>query len=182
MESNINKKRGLILVGHGGIPSDCPTELTQKFMALHKKRQSQGLSATQLEVELESKIRSWPRTPETDPYKAGLESLAAYLGVLLSDWSLKTAYNEFCAPSISEATEQLISEGSKEIVLITTMVTPGGSHSEKEIPEEVAKLNDEFPEISISYAWPFDLNKVAELLASHVTKFSSPALLTTEDI
>jgi len=182
MENNFKKKRGLILVGHGGIPSDCPTELIQSFMALHKKSHSQGLPPTQLELELESKIRSWPRTPETDPYKAGLESLASYLGVLLSEWSLKTAYNEFCAPSISEAAEQLISEGSKEIVLITTMVTPGGSHSEKEIPEEVAKLNDQFPEIAISYAWPYDLNKVAELLASHVTNFSYQSCLTTENI
>lgn len=178
----MKKKKGLVLVGHGGIPSDCPGEITQKFMTLHKKRLAKGLPATQLEIELEEKIRTWPRTATTDPYKAGLESLAAQLTVLLPDWSLKTAYNEFCAPSINRAVEVLISEGSQEVTLITTMVTPGGSHSEKEIPEEVEKLQAEFPEIAINYAWPFDLKKIAELFAAHVKSFERPVALTTESM
>ena len=178
--NNIQNQKGLILVGHGGIPTDCPDELIQKFMALHKKRTAQGLPATKMELELERTIRLWPRDAETDPYKAGLESLASHLANLLAGWTLKTAYNEFCAPSIREAVESLVNDDVKEIVLVTTMLTPGGSHSEKEIPEEVAKLQNQFKDVSIYYAWPFNLEKVAELLAAHVANFPKPTALTSE--
>ena len=167
------EKKGLILVGHGGIPTDCPEEIIQNFMALHKKRIAKGLSATKYELELEKTIRTWPRTPETDPYKAGLESLVNHLTPLLNGWVLKAAYNEFCEPSITEAVEIFIQEGIDKIFLTTTMFTPGGSHSEKEIPDEVEKLRSQFPEIEINYAWPFDLDKVAGLLAQHITSFSN---------
>tara|TARA_B100000686_G_scaffold345364_1_gene429829 strand:- start:2366 stop:2896 length:531 start_codon:yes stop_codon:yes gene_type:complete len=172
MSINLQNKKGLILVGHGGIPSDCPSELIQNFMALHKKREAQGVPPTKLELGLEKKIRSWPRTSETDPYQAGLESLACHLLPLLEGWSLKTAYNEFCEPSIEEAAENLISDGVKEIFLVTTMITPGGSHSELEIPAEVEKIRNKYPSIKINYAWPFDLNKVASLISDQVKSFS----------
>ena len=93
---------------------------------------------------------------------------------------MKTAYNDFCAPSIREAVENLVNDDVKEIVLVTTMLTPGGSHSEKEIPEEVAKLQNQFKDVSIYYAWPFNLEKVAELLALHATNFPKPTALTSE--
>ena len=35
MKSN---KRAVILVGHGGLPSDIPSEIVEKFMRLHKAR------------------------------------------------------------------------------------------------------------------------------------------------
>jgi len=34
--------------------------------------------------------------------------------------------------------------GFEDIILTTTMFTPGGSHSDKEIPEEVEKLRQQF--------------------------------------
>ena len=165
-------KKAVILVGHGGIPTDCPNELVQKFMILHKKRTSNDLPPTILEMELEEDIRNWPRTPETDPYKAGLELLASQLEPLLENWTLRTAYNEFCSPSIEKEVKRLVEDGVDEILLVTTMLTPGGSHSEKEIPAEVTKLRDQFTNIEINYAWPFDLENVAKLLANHVKSFS----------
>ena len=31
-------KRAVILIGHGGLPSDIPSEIIEKFMRLHKAR------------------------------------------------------------------------------------------------------------------------------------------------
>jgi sirohydrochlorin cobaltochelatase len=171
--SNLINKKAVILVGHGGLPSDCPGELVQKFMTLHKRRVAQGLPASKEEIEIDGTIRYWPRTPDTDPYKAGLEQLASNLTSLLEGAELRTAYNEFCAPSIEVAVKELAEEGYEDILLTTTMLTPGGSHSEKEIPEEVEKLRSEYPDIQINYAWPFDLVKVAGLLAKHLNGFSN---------
>lgn len=60
------------------------------------------------EDELETKIRRWPRTPETDPYQTGLESVAARLRAKLSDVLFAVAYDEFCAPTLEESVEDLI--------------------------------------------------------------------------
>ena len=49
------------------------------------------------EMELDTKIRQWPRTPETDPYQSGLEAVAAQLHANLGDVLFAVAYNEFCA-------------------------------------------------------------------------------------
>jgi sirohydrochlorin cobaltochelatase len=49
------------------------------------------------------------------------------------------------------------------------MLTPGGVHSEIEIPETIAALRRRFPNASIDYAWPFDPHTVATLLAAQVS-------------
>ncbi|MBH0197829.1 MAG: hypothetical protein HP497_00200 [Nitrospira sp.] len=49
--------------------------------------------------------------------------------------------------------------------MATTMLTPGGSHSEVEIPETLARLRPRHPGIDLCYAWPFDLQLVAKTLA-----------------
>lgn len=113
---------------------------------------------------LDHEVRRWPRTKENDPYAAGIEALAAKLRPRVG--RLVVAYNEFCAPSIPEAVEALVADGVEHVTLITTMVTPGGVHAEVEIPEEVEELRARFPHVRIAFAWPFDLDAVADLLAS----------------
>jgi len=65
-------KRAVILVGHGGLPSDIPSEIVEKFMRLHKARMKTKGEATTQEVNLDNTIRRWKRNPETDPYRSGL--------------------------------------------------------------------------------------------------------------
>ena len=77
----------------------------------------------------------------------------------------------FAPPTLSEAIEQQIADGAKEITVISTMFTPGGSHSEYEIPEEMAELRQKYPYVTLTYAWPFDLDKVAEMLCEHLDQF-----------
>ena len=82
------------------------------------------------------------------------------------------AYNEFCAPTLEESVELLIKQGATHITVTTTMFTPGGSHSEVEIPEILDQLRPQYPEVDLRYAWPFDLDSVANTLAEQVRRFS----------
>ena len=133
-------KQAVILIGHGGLPNDIPKEVVEDFMKIHKQRIRRGTPITSEEKDLETTIRNWERTPESDPYKIGLEKLADHLDPRLDGYILKTAYNEFCFPSIEQAADQLAEENITKVILITTMITPGGLHSEREITEEVEAL------------------------------------------
>jgi sirohydrochlorin cobaltochelatase len=52
------------------------------------------------------------------------------------------------------------------------MFTPGGSHSEIEIPEIIEQLKKEYPGVRLRYAWPFDLSVVAKLLHEQADRFA----------
>ena len=172
-----NTKKAVLLVGHGGLPSDIPSEIVEKFMRAHKTRIKAGGPITEQEVELDTTIRKWQRTPESDPYKSGLESLASHMEPMLKGYELKTAYNEFCYPAIEDAVDELVKENVSEIVIVTTMITRGGSHSENEIPEELQTLRLKHPNIEIQYAWPFSMDAFALFLTDHIKTFNpAPSL------
>ena len=164
--------KGVILVGHGGIPTDCPQELVTRLKRLEAQRRAAKQPPSQEEMELDAKIRRWPRTRETDPYQWGLEAVAAELKPKLNGVLFAVAYNEFCAPTLEESVEELIRQGATHITVVTTMFTPGGSHSEVEIPEILDHLQPQHPGVELRYAWPFDLQDVANTLAQQVKRFS----------
>ncbi len=164
-------QKAVILVGHGGLPKDCPREMIQQFKQLERERKISGKPASPRERDLEKSIREWPRTPETDPYKAGLEQLAERLEPLLEGAPLVLAYNEFCAPTVEDAVADLATRGVSRITVVPTMLTPGGSHSEIEIPEILDDLRARHPALEIRYAWPTDLGLLAGMLADHLKKF-----------
>lgn len=164
--------RGIVLVGHGGIPKDYPSELVTKLKRLEAQRRAAGMSMSTEEHELDTKIRRWPRTAATDPYRFGLETVAAALRPQLDGALLALAYNEFCAPTLEESVEELIKKGATHITVTTTMFTPGGAHSDVEIPEILDSLRPRHPEIELRYAWPFDLQLIAKILAEQVRRFS----------
>ena len=166
------QERGVILVGHGGIPKGCPQELVTTLKRLEAQRRATKQPPSQEERELDTKIRQWPRTAETDPYQAGLETVAACLRAQLDGALFAVAYNEFCAPTLEESVDALIKQGATHITVTTTMFTPGGSHSEVEIPEILDQLRPQYPGVELRYAWPFDLQSVANTLAKQIRRFS----------
>jgi sirohydrochlorin ferrochelatase len=161
-------KNAVILVGHGGVPTDCPYELVMRLKGLEAQRQAAGRAPSAEEVDLDARIRHRPRTPQTDPYRAGLEALATALRPLLNGAPLVIAYNEFCTPTLEEAAAALIAAGTTSIVVIPSMLTPGGVHSEIEIPETLDRLRQRYTDIEMRYAWPVDLSLVARMLADQL--------------
>ena len=159
----------VILVGHGGLPSDIPEKLVSELKRLEGQRRAAGQAEmSEREAAIDAQVRNWPRTKESDPYRAGLEAVAARLAPLIGERHLAVAYNEFCAPSVEDAIEQVVNDGANSIVLLSTMFTPGGSHSELEIPEIVEAAARQHPQVDIRYAWPYDLDRVAEFLSAHL--------------
>jgi sirohydrochlorin cobaltochelatase len=169
----VTQKQGVVLVGHGGIPKDCPQNLVMRLKQLEAQRRSAKQPPSAEELELDMKIRRWPRTPLTDPYQSGLQAVATRLQPHLNSVLFGLAYNEFCAPSLEEAVEHLIEQGATEITVATTMLTPGGSHSEIEIPDILERLRPKHPGVALRYAWPFDLELVANTLAEQIRRFST---------
>ena len=164
--------KGVVLVGHGGIPKDCPQDLVTKLKRLEAQRRAAKQQPSQEEVELDQKIRRWPRTKETDPYHSGLEAVGAMLQPYLNGVLFAMAYNEFCAPTLEEAVEDLVKQGATSITVLTTMFTPGGSHSEVEIPEILDHLRPLYPTVELRYAWPFDLQLIAKTLSEQLRRWS----------
>ena len=165
--------RGVLLVGHGAIPTDYPRELVTKLKTLEARRRASGTEPTPEEMDLDRRIRQWPRTSHTDPYQAGFEALATHLSACLHAERFAIAYNEFCAPTVEEALQAMIEDGIMTITVVPSMLTPGGSHSEIEIPESLNRLRARFPHVEIRYAWPFDLSAVAAMLASQLQRFDA---------
>ncbi len=164
-------RRGVILVGHGGRPKGCPPDVVSTLKRLEAQRRAAKQPPSAEEIELDMKIRRWPRTSATDPYQAGLEAVAAQLREHVGEVLFAVAYNEFCAPTLEESVEHLVKQGATHIIVTTTMFTPGGSHSEVEIPEILDQLRPQYPEVQLRYAWPFDLILVAKTLADQIKRF-----------
>jgi sirohydrochlorin cobaltochelatase len=160
------------LVGHGGIPKDCPQELVTRLKRLEAQRRAAHQPPSSEELELDRKIRRWPRTTVADPYQSGLEAVGAVLRPHLNGVLFALAYNEFCAPTLEEAVEDLVGKGATHITVVTTMFTPGGSHSEVEIPEILDHLRPQYPGVELRYAWPFDLQLIAKTLAEQMKRFA----------
>jgi sirohydrochlorin cobaltochelatase len=156
----------VVLVGHGAAAKDCPRELVSRLKALEGARRARREPPSDEERALDARVRGWPRTEETDPYGAGLDVLRAALAARLPGVRVLVAFNELAAPSLEEAIRGVLSEGVRDVYVVTSMPTPGGVHAEVEIPEALDALRAEHPDARITYAWPFDARAVAELFAA----------------
>lgn len=167
----MNDKKAVILIGHGAAATDTPRALVSELKRLEGERQARReMTMSPREAELDKQVREWPRTPENDAYKAGVEQIAAALAPRLQGRRLVVAYNEFCAPSVEDALESLVREGFGVITLISTMYTRGGIHAECEIPGIVLDARKKYPGVSIDYAWPFEAGFIADFLATHLER------------
>ncbi|MFI5349500.1 MAG: sirohydrochlorin chelatase [Elusimicrobiota bacterium] len=172
----MKEKEAVVLIGHGGSASDTPRAVVGELKRLEAERQARrGLEMSPREAELDKQVREWPRTPETDPYKYGVEDIAEALAAKLPGRRLVVAYNEFCAPSVEDAIEGLVSEGCERIFLISTMFTRGGIHAEQDIPAIVAATRRKHPRVAIEYAWPYDADFIADFLAAQLARAVPPA-------
>lgn len=171
MNNKKTSSKAVILAMHGSPPRDFPKRELAEFFDLHMKLENMPQMLSEKEKqrchELEEKIRNWPRTEQNDPFFTSSKQIAALIGDTIN---LKTfvGFNEFCNPSIIEALTTAIAENYTQLFVITPMMTPGGEHSEHDIPHAIEKVKKEHPEVTITYVWPFELQEVAEFLVEQL--------------
>jgi sirohydrochlorin cobaltochelatase len=157
----------VVLAMHGAPPIDFPKKELAEFFGLHIKEEKvpklvTGEDKARCE-QLEEKMRNWPRTKENDPFYVHSYEIANIIEER-TGYETIVGFNEFCCPKLSVALEQAFACGPKKVVVITPMMTMGGEHAEKDIPQEIDTIARKFPEITVEYAWPFETSEIANFL------------------
>jgi sirohydrochlorin cobaltochelatase len=165
----------IVLAMHGAPPNDFPQREMAEMFGLHARLEhADGLERATLErrhVELDAKMRSWPRSAQNDPFYVGSQELAKHLNST-TGYDVIVGFNEFCAPSLDDAFDQAATRAIEKIIVITPMVTRGGEHAEVDILSAVRRAQDRYPRIPILYAWPFETSAVAQFLAAQIDRFA----------
>lgn len=164
----------VVLAMHGVPPRDFPKgEMMELFGLHHRLSQASESERNALKSrhdQLEARMRNWPRTPENDPFNAAsLEIARALEEILESDVFI--GFNEFCAPTIEKAIGEAASQSPDKIIVTTPMMTRGGEHSEKDIPQAIQRAQKLYPDVEIVYAWPYEISDVAGFLSKHIKRF-----------
>ena len=162
-------QRILILAMHGTPPRDFPPAEMAEFMRLHAQAEHAplDLSITDRYADLERRLRSWPRTPENDPFHAASHELGNALGDAAGAPVL-VAFNEFCDPTVEAALARAAEGSPEEVIVVTPMLTPGGEHAAHDIPSAIERARRAHPGVRFLYAWPIPLEATAAFLAAHI--------------
>jgi len=167
-------KTVIVLAMHGVPPKDFPPKEMREFFELHGRLEMSPVSPSPVLErrydELGDKIKRWPRTPLNDPYHAASYELAR---ALQNECHITVivGFNEFCSPDIDEAIAQAVTEGADKIIVITSMMTRGGEHAERDIALAVSRARQKFPGVEMIYAWPFETAGIARFLAEHIKRY-----------
>jgi sirohydrochlorin cobaltochelatase len=167
-------KTAILLVMHGVPPNDFPPDELSEFFGLEGRlRRAAPAERAALEKRrqaLEKKMRDWPRTPRNDPFYFASKELAASLG-RAAGLEVRLGFNEFCAPGVETALDGMAAGGAGPLLVVTTMMTRGGEHSETQIRQAIDGARRRYPGTEIIYAWPYETAEVAEFLAAHLRRF-----------
>jgi len=163
-------RRAIVLVGHGGVPADFPREKLARLKALEQARRAAAAEPSTTETALETERRNWPRSRDNDPYVFGLSAIAGAIADAIGDVPVYLAYNEFCAPTLRAAVALAVADGAQSVAVVPSMVTPGGSHAEIEIPAELDAIRSELADVELVYVWPLDVRVMGRALADQVRR------------
>jgi sirohydrochlorin cobaltochelatase len=172
--SEAHEKTIIVLAMHGEPPRDFPKDKFGAFFRLQTRLEFGEALGRELQdefAELDSEMRHWPRTPENDPFYFGSQEMAQHLS-RATGYQVLLGFNEFCAPPLDEAIDEAAARKPSKIIIITPMMTPGGGHSEEDIPALAKQAQERHPDVSIVYAWPFDPSKAAQFLAEQIDRVS----------
>ena len=138
---------------HGGPPSSQgPAHGDHGHGHPHGSAAHEGSGPSRM-AELEHKMRHWPRTPQNDSFFGAAHRLADCLKDATGH-SVVVGFNEFCAPDMDEAFDQAVAQKAQTVVVITPMMTPGGIHSEVDIPQTIQRARQRHSQVRFEYIWP----------------------------
>ncbi|MGE5601505.1 MAG: sirohydrochlorin chelatase [Nitrososphaerales archaeon] len=166
-------RTAVVLVMHGVPPRDFPRREIAELMALRNRLEHGAVPPHERTIaearfaELDAKVRGWPRHAENDAFYMASQQLAIELA-RATGIEVQVGFNEFCAPTVPAALEQAVATGAQKVVVITPMLTPGGEHSEVEIPAQVEEARHRHPGVAFVYAWPYAMSDVAAFLAQRI--------------
>lgn len=172
----LNLRTVIVLAMHGSPPLDFPRGELAEFFGLHMRLELASVPEEQRDVLSERhdylgrKMAEWPRSETNDPFYAASMMLASDLG-RAAGCDVFTGFNEFCAPSLDEALERACTSGAVCVVVVTPMMTGGGEHSERDIPEAIDRARARHEGVRIVYAWPFPSKESAAFLAEQARGF-----------
>jgi sirohydrochlorin cobaltochelatase len=168
-------KTFVILATHGSPPRDFPANELREFFELHV-RFGEGHApespAKKRYQELETRMRDWKRNSQNDPFYVSSLELAKYMEKQLQ-LPVFTAFNEFCAPTISDVLVDAAEQGAERVIVVTSMLTRGGEHAEVDIREAVEKARHDYPEVEFTFAFPFPPKDIARFLSEQVKRIDS---------
>jgi sirohydrochlorin cobaltochelatase len=163
----------LVLAMHGAPPTDFPERELAEFFSLRTRlehaQSPQDPATIARYTELETRLRAWPRTSQNDPFYAGSQAISAQLQEQ-SGYQVFIGFNEFCAPSLDEALDQAAGSGTEQVIVITPMLTRGGEHAERDIPDAIQRAQARHPQTLLRYLWPFEASTVAQFLNEQIQK------------
>ncbi|MFX0086303.1 MAG: CbiX/SirB N-terminal domain-containing protein [Candidatus Hodarchaeota archaeon] len=166
----------IVLAMHGAPPRDFPKDEMYELFNLHSKIESKS---NDLENELkdrleylETKMKNWKRNEQNDPYYIGSITIANNLQRITKK-KVFVGFNEFCSPTIQEAIKQAIDKGAERIFVVTTMLTRGGDHAENDIPKEIEKAKQKYPNVDIHYIWPLNVPAIAQFLHKEINNYTN---------
>jgi sirohydrochlorin cobaltochelatase len=170
----VETKTVILLAMHGMPPSDFSKDQLSEWGGLHStldRLSGEARSASEKRyLELDGNIRNWPRTPENDAYHAASYRLARRMQEL-TGFEVVVGFNEFAKPALDEAFEGAVRSGAGRVVVVTPMMTRGGSHSESDIPREIERAKAKHPGLSVAYVWPLDEDRISEFLSAQLEPY-----------
>ena len=162
----------MVLVGHGSPPKDVDREKLARYIELEQRIEAGDMSVMDEFEMLDREIRGYPRNAENDPYWHNLTLLARRIEEMGVFRRVYIAFNEFCAPSVEDAIHTALKENpDARIVVVSTMMMPGGEHSDRDIPEKVERAKRMYPHRKIIYAWPYPMEVLAEIFIDQAIRF-----------
>jgi sirohydrochlorin cobaltochelatase len=166
-------KEVIVLAMHGAPPVDAPELQVALTVGLHMAMQH-GPGPLRALIEgyharLDTRIRTWPRTAENDPFYAASKAVAAALS-RETGAEVIVGFNEFCSPDLDEALDQAAEQGPDRVWVVTPMLTRGGEHAESDIPQTISRARERHRGVEFAYAWPFEDTDVARFLAAQIER------------
>ncbi len=139
---NFSEDWGVVLIAHGDVPLDYLQN--SKKMEMTEKQMDKWSNM----------VRDWPRNEENDPLYYDTLKLEKRIKEKVG-YEIEIGHLEFSPPTLQEALNKLIARGVKKVYFMGgTGLMDRSSHTLVDIPEALAKLKENNPDVEIEYIYP----------------------------